>query len=77
MNPTYYRVFTHQLHVIVMFFSTFLKLSFTHAEKRDLLRLRDYFQGENADTTFRTHIILRKSVKILENRLFLAFTFVS
>ena len=55
VESTYYRGFTRQLYVIVMFSSTFLKLSFTHTEKRDLLRLPDYFLGENADTTFRTH----------------------
>ena len=43
VDPTYYRVFTHQLGVKVMFSSKFLKLSFTHGEKRELLRLRDYF----------------------------------
>ena len=37
-------------------------VSLTHAKKRDLLRLRGYFLGENADTTFRTHIILQKAL---------------
>ena len=60
VDPTYYRVFIRQLYVIVMFFSIFLKLSFTHIKKRDLLRLRGYFLRENADTTFRTYTILRK-----------------
>ena len=75
MAPTYYRVFTRQLCVIVMFSSRFLKLLFTHTKKRDLLRLRGYFLGENADTTFRTHTILQKSVKSLESLLLYAFTF--
>ena len=59
-----------------MFSSRFLKLSFTHAEKRDLLRLRDYFQRENADETFPTHTNLRKGVETLESLLLYAFTFV-
>ena len=50
---------------------------YTHAEKRDLLRLPDYFQRENADETFRTHTILRKGIKTVESLLFHAFTFVS
>ena len=69
VDPTYYRVFIRQLYVIVMFFSKFLNLSFTHAENRDLLRLRDYFLRENADTTFRTITMRRKSVKTLESLL--------
>jgi hypothetical protein len=77
VDPTYYRVFTHQLRAIVMFFFTFLKLSFTHGERRDLLRLRDYFLGENADTTFLTHTVLRKSVETLESVLLYAFKFES
>ena len=40
-DPTYYRILTRQLCVVVMFSSRFLKLAFTHAEKRGLLRLRD------------------------------------
>ena len=77
VDPTYYRVFTRQLCVIVMFSSRFLKLSFTHAEKRDLLRLRDYFQRENADEQFRAQTILRKGVKTVESLLFHTFKFVS
>ena len=77
VDPTYYRVFNRQTICNSDVSSRFLKLSFTHAEKRDLLRLRDYFQRENADETFRTHTILRKGVKIVENLLFHAFTFVS
>ena len=77
MDPTYYRVFTRQPCVIAMFFSRFLKLSFTHAEERDFLRLRDYFQRDNAHETFRIHTILRKGVKTVESLLFHAFKFVS
>jgi hypothetical protein len=77
VDPTYYRVFTRQLRTIVMFFSIFLKLSFTHREKRDLLRLRDCFRRENTDETFRTHVILRKGVKTVESLLFHAFKFES
>ncbi len=77
VDPTYYRVFARQLCVIVMFSSRFLKLSFTHAEKRDLLRLRDYFQRENADEPFRAQTILRKGVKTVESLLFHTFKFVS
>jgi hypothetical protein len=76
VDPTYYHVFIRQLYVTVMFFSTFLKLSFTHTKKRDLLRLRGYFLRKNADTTFRTHTILRKRVKTLGSLLLYAFTFV-
>ena len=48
-----------------------------YAEKRDVLRSRDYFQRENADKTFRTHTILEKGVKTGESLLFRAFKFVS
>ena len=77
VDPTYYRVFTRQLCVIVMFSPRLLKLSFTHGEKRDLLRLCDYFQRENACEQFRAQTILRKGVKKVESRLFHAFKFVS
>ena len=77
VDPTYYRVFTRQLCVIVMFSSRFLKLSFTHAAKRDLLRFQDCSQRKNADETFRTHTNLRKGVKTVESLLFHAFKFVS
>jgi hypothetical protein len=63
MDPTYYLVFTRQLYVIVMFFSQFLKLSFTHTKKRDLLRLRGYFLGENADKHFEHTYFFEKAVK--------------
>ena len=52
VDQSYYRVFSRQLCVIVIFSYRFLKLSFTHEEKRDLVRLRDYFQRENADEHF-------------------------
>ena len=77
VDPTYDRVFTRQLRAIVMFFSTFLKLSFTHREKRNLLRLRDCFQRENADETFRTPTILLKGVKTVKSLLCHAFKLVS
>ena len=52
VDLTYYRVFTRQLCVTVMFSSRFLKLSFTHVDKRHLLPLRDFFSRENADKHF-------------------------
>ena len=63
VDPTYHHVVTRQLYVIVTFFSTFLKLSFTHTKKRDLLRLRDYFLGENADKHFEHTNFFDKAVK--------------